>query len=317
MSDLTASRAFGATGLECSTIGVGTAAWGESAALYGLVVPEEDAIRIALDVFESPIRVLDTSNNYGDGESERRIGLAIAERGGLPDGFLLQTKLDRDPVSNSFDPDRMWRSLDESLRRLGVDRVPVLYLHDPENSTFEDLMAPGGPVDALVQMRDRGFANHIGISGGPAGLLTRFVETGVFEAVVTHNRYTLLDETAGSLIDAAAARGLAVLNAAVYGGGLLSTWPRSTDRYHYRTASAAVLSAVDAMGAACLRHGVPLAAAALQHAAARDGVSTVIVGLVTPEQVRQTSEYLTVDISPELWAELRSLQPGPAHWIGD
>lgn len=251
------SRVLGRTGLSVSPICIGTAAWGVSSPVHGLTVPEEDAVQLTLAAFDSPVTFIDTSNNYGDGESERRIGLAVRRAGGVPDGFVIQTKLDRDPETDSFDPDRMRRSLDESLDRLGIDRVPILHLHDPEHIGFEAAMAPGGPIEVLQALRDEGYADFIGISGGPARMLTRFVETGVFDVLITHNRATLVDRTADALLDAASAARIGVVNAAIYGGGILASWPRTSDRYHYAPAAREMLAAIDAMGAACERHGVP------------------------------------------------------------
>ncbi|WP_309103829.1 aldo/keto reductase [Microbacterium sp.] len=315
--DITADRVeLGRTGLLVSPVCIGTAAWGVASPIHGLTVSEEDAVSTVRAALASPINFLDTSNNYGDGESERRIGVALAQTG-VPEGFVVQTKLDRDPVTGSFDGDRMRRSLEESLTRLGLSRVPLLYLHDPEHITFEQAMAPGGPVETLAALRDEGYADHIGISGGPAKLLKRFVETGLFEALITHNRFTLVDRTADELISVAADAGLGVINAAVYGGGILSAWPRTTDNYHYRPAPDDVLQAVDAMGRACERHGVPLIAAALQTSTRDPRIHSTICGMVSPSQLEDTIAQLAVTIPDDLWDELDSLRPAPETWIDD
>ncbi|WP_395243956.1 aldo/keto reductase [Agromyces sp. MMS24-K17] len=307
---------LGRTGLEVAPVTIGTAAWGTSSPVHGLVVPEADAIATVRAAFDGPLNLVDTSNNYGDGESERRIGAALAGVS-VPEGFLVQTKLDRDPETGSFDGDRMRRSLEESLERLGLERVPLLFLHDPEHISFEEAVAPGGAVDTLVALRDAGWADAIGISGGPTRLLRRFVDLGVFDALITHNRFTLVDRTADDLIDAAYAAGLGVQNAAVYGGGILSTWPRRSDTYHYAPAPAPVLAAVDAMGAACARHGVPLIAAALQSSTRDPRIHTTICGMVNPAQVADTVAMLDIVVPDELWDELDRLRPDRSTWIDD
>lgn len=307
---------LGRTGLQVSPVTVGSAAWGVTSPDHGLSVSEDDAIATALAAFDGPLSVLDTSNNYGSGESERRIGLALARRT-PPAGFVVQTKLDRDPRTGSFSVDRMRRSLEESLDRLGLDRLPLLFLHDPEHISFDEAMAEGGPVEALLGMRDEGIVDHVGIAGGPASLLRRFVDTGLFDALITHNRFTLVDRTADELLSAASAAGLGVFNAAVYGGGLLSAWPRTSDRYAYGTASPALLAAVDAMGAACDRHGVPLIAAALQVSVRDPRIHSTICGMVSPEQLDETVRLLDVEIPDELWHELDALRPHRSTWIDD
>lgn len=308
---------LGRTGLAVSPLCLGTAAWGVSSPVHGLTVPEEDAVQLTLAAFDSPVNFIDTSNNYGAGESERRLGLAVRQAGGVPDGFVIQTKLDRDPTTDSFDPDRMRRSLDESLERLGIDRVPILHLHDPEHIGFDAAMAPGGPVEVLQALRDEGYADFIGISGGPAQMLTRFVETGVFDVLITHNRATLVDRTADSLLDAAATAGLGVVNAAIYGGGILAAWPRTSDRYHYAPAAPALLAAIDAMGAACERHGVPLIVAALQSSLRDPRIHSTVCGLVMPAQLDETVRMAETVVPDELWDELDALRPPRELWIDD
>lgn len=316
-STLTDLAILGRTGLAVSRVCVGTAAWGVSSPVHGLVVPEETAVATTLRAFEGPLNFLDTSNNYGDGESERRIGEAVRRAGGVPDGFIVQTKLDRDPQTDSFDRDRMRRSLDESLERLALERVPILYLHDPEHIGFDAALADGGPVETLLALRDEGYADHVGISGGPATMLTEFVETGLFDALITHNRFTLVDRTADSLLDAAAEHGVGVVNAAVYGGGILASWPRRTDKYHYAQAPAPVLAAIDAMGEACARYGVPLIAAALQTSLRDPRIHSTICGLVSPAQLDETLELAAIEIPTDLWTELDALRPSRETWIGD
>ncbi|MFS0866245.1 aldo/keto reductase [Microbacterium sp. 179-B 1A2 NHS] len=307
---------LGRTGLSVSPVCVGTAAWGVISPEHELSVPEDAAIATVHAMLRSPVNFLDTSNNYGGGESERRIGVAL-QQSGIPDDLVLQTKLDRDPDTGSFGADRMRRSFDESRERLGDATVHVAYLHDPEHIGFEAAMAPGGPVDALLALRDEGAVAHIGISGGPTRMLRRFVETGLFDALITHNRYTLIDRTADELLTVAADAGLGVLNAAVYGGGVLSRAPRVTDRYAYRAASHDVLSAIDDIGAACERRGVPLLAAALQFSTRDPRIHSTICGMVSPDQLAQTLDLLDIDIPPELWDEIDELVPGRDSWIND
>ncbi|MBF4572007.1 aldo/keto reductase [Herbiconiux sp. VKM Ac-1786] len=308
---------LGRTGLTVSNLCVGTAAWGVSSPVHGLAVPEEVAVATARRAFEGPFTILDTSNEYGAGESERRVGLAVREAGGLPEGFVVQTKLDRDPVTGSFDGERMRASLAESLERLGLPRVPLLHLHDPEHIGFDAAMASGGPVEALRRMRDEGLVDSIGISGGPASMLLRFVETGLFDALITHNRFTLVDRTADRLLQAAHDAGLGVMNAAVYGGGILAHHPRRSDRYHYGPASAELLAAVDAMGAACERAGVPLIAAALQFSTRDPRIHSTICGVVSPGQLDEAVELATLEIPAELWDELEALAPPAGSWLND
>jgi D-threo-aldose 1-dehydrogenase len=142
-------------------------------------------------------------------------------------------------------------------------------------------------------------------------LMIRFVETGLFEAVITHNRYTLVNRTASPLLDAAAVRGVAALNAAPYGSGILAKGPDAYARYEYREAPQEMVKRVRAMERACGEFGVPLAAAALQFSLRDPRVVSTIVGMSRPERVEQTLELAAHPIPDELWSRLDSLaSPG-------
>lgn len=155
---------------------------------------DPDALADAL--IASPLGGVDTSNNYAEGRSEALLGAAIARAGGLPAGKLVSSKADTDPVTGVFDGDRVRRSLDESLQRLGLDRLPLYQLHDPYGLTLAEAMAPGGAVAALLAARDEGVIGAIGIASGTMAQVHGYVETGAFDAVLSHNRYTLVDRTA-------------------------------------------------------------------------------------------------------------------------
>ncbi len=127
----------------------------------------------------------------------------------------------------------MRASVRESLDRLGLDRLQLVNLHDPERMTFAEATGPGGAVEALIELRDQGAIDLIGVAGGPIKLMLDYVGLDVFNAVISHNRYTLVDQSAEPLIDATASRGMAFLNAAPYGGGMLVRGPDVVPTYRY------------------------------------------------------------------------------------
>jgi D-threo-aldose 1-dehydrogenase len=309
-------RELGRTGLAVTPICFGTSPLASMAFLYGYAVEEERAIATVLAAFDSPVNFLDTSNGYGeDGLAERRIGSAIRRSGGLPADVVLATKVDPDPRTGDFSGDRVRASLEESLERLGVDRIALLHLHDPERISFEEGIAPGGPLAALVDLRERGLAEHLGVAGGPVGLLRQYLETGEFEVVLSHNRYTLLDRSAEPLFRYAAERGLGVLNAAPYGGGMLSKGPSVQQNYAYGSRDDRIRQAAEAMEAACRRYEVPLAAAALQFSMRSELIESTVVGVSSPERISQTIGLAGVDIPDELWPELEQATPPPELWL--
>ena len=309
MMDPASRRPLGSTGLSVSPVCVGCAPLGNMPATFEYSVSEQRAYETLRVVFQSPLNFLDTAASYGDGESERRIGETLKQFGGLPEGCVLATKADRDLESGDFSGEQMKRSVERSLRLLGLDRLQLVYLHDPEHETYEHMMAPGGPVEVLLDLKDEGIIEHVGVAGGPIDLMIRFVETDLFEAVITHNRYTLVNRTAEPLLDVAAQRGVAALNAAPYGSGILAKGPDAYARYEYKEAPQEMVERVRAMEQECRELGVPLAAAALQFSLRDPRVVSTVVGLSRPERVDQTIELATHPVPDELWERLDALAP--------
>jgi D-threo-aldose 1-dehydrogenase len=307
-------RVLGRTGLSVSPICLGTAGWASASTKTYFPSPEESAATFDASI-EAGINYLDTSNNYGGGESEVRLGRIIAERGGLPEGFVLQTKLDRDMTTDDFSAARMRTSLEESLTRLGLDRLPLLFLHDPENADFAQITEPGGPLDFLVDLKREGVVGAIGVAGGRIDYLIDLLDLDVMDAVITHNRFTLVDRSAEPLIDRARELGVGVVNGAPFGGGLLAAHPRTTSRYHYHEANAAVVAAADSIGALLDSQGIPIAAAAVQLSVRDPRIDATLTGLLTPAHVADLERLLDHEIAPSVWEELDSLLPDPEHWI--
>jgi D-threo-aldose 1-dehydrogenase len=302
---------LGSGGLRVAPLCLGTSGWG------ALRDGETDADREARTaplarrvlVDDPQLNVVDTSNIYGHGEAEKTIGRVIRAAGGLPADRVVLTKLDRDEHTGAFDTAQMWRSVEESRERLGLEQIQVLFLHDPEHIGYDAAMADGGVVDALVQMKERGIAASIGISGGPVPMLQQFVDTGLFDHIISHNRFTLIDRSATALYESAKSRGMGVVNAAPYGGGALSGRPGSQTRYGYREAPDVVRASLAAMADACADAGVPLSAAALQFSMRSPLVDTTIVGTSSADRFDASIADAAADIPAELWARLDGLAP--------
>src|SRR6266699_3364986 len=302
-----ALRPLGSTGLLVTPICIGTAPLGNMPETVPYEVPEERALATIRAFFASPLNFLDTAASYGDGESERRIGIVLRERGGLPPGFVLATKADRDLQTGAFTGAQMRHSVERSLRLLGLEQLQLAYLHDPEHIPFEEAMQPGGPVEVLQQCKEEGLIAHLGVAGGPIDMMIRFVETGLFEAAISHNRFTLLNREAEPLWDVCARRGVAAVNAAPYGSGILAKGPSVYPRYMYHQASPQLLRRAGQMEEACERHGLPLAAAALQFSLRDARITSTIVGMTRPERLAETLKLAQQPIPDELWAELDSI----------
>ncbi|MFY1687232.1 aldo/keto reductase [Plantactinospora sp. WMMB782] len=308
-------RPLGATGLRVTPVCVGGGPLGSMPALFGYDVSAERGTETALAALTGPFNFLDTAAGYSDGESERRIGAALRRIGGVPDGFVLATKVDRDFETGDFSGEQMRRSAEGSLERLGLDRLPLVYLHDPEHISFEQGMAPGGPVETLLDLRRQGVIEHLGVAGGPVELMARYLRTGHFAALITHNRWTLVDRSAGDLIDEAVSLGVGVVNAAPFASGILAKGPDRFTRYAYRDADAATLERIRAMEAACTAHGVPLAAAALQFSLRDPRITSTIVGVSRPERIAETARLAGWEVPDQLWDELAPLTAPRESWL--
>src|SRR5205807_7386051 len=272
-----ALRLLGSTGLQVTPICIGSAPLGSMPETFTYEVPEERALATVRAFFAGPFNFLDTAASYGDGESERRLGIVLRELGGLPSRFVLASKADRDLHTGDFSGEQMRRSVERSLRLLGLNQLQLLYLHDPEHTTFEQAMSAGGPVEILQRCQQEGLIAHLGVAGGPIDLMRRFVETGIFEAAISHNRYTLLNTEADAFWDVCLNYGVAAVNAAPYGSGILAKGPDAYPRYMYQDAPQSMLTRAQQMEAICQRYGVPLGAAALQSSLRALRITSTIV----------------------------------------
>ena len=276
-------------------------------AAYGYEVGEERAIATVSRVLESPVRFLDTSNEYSDGESERRIGAAIRRAGGLPDDFVLATKADPERGGASFTGQRVHEAFRESAERLGVERFGVYHLHDPERFEFEDMVGPAGAVAAMAELKRDGLVDAIGVAGGDITEMYRYVDTGVFDVLLNHNQYTLLDRSAGPLIDHALAAGLSFVNAAPYASGVLAKPAAAKPHYMYGPPSREVVEMTGRLRDLCAGRDVSLAALALQFSTRDQRISSTVVGVSTPERVDELVANESIDIPAELWEQVGEL----------
>ena len=286
---------------------------GSNPSAFGYEVPPEQAVELVEGVLASPIRVIDTANGYSGGDSERRIGSAIAHFGGLPRDYLIVTKVDA--LGSDFSGARVRDSVRESRERLGLDTLPLVHLHDPEFFDSRDLMGPGGAVEALVQLREEGEIQHIGVAGGGTRAISRYLDSGVFEAVLVHNRWSLVDRSAAGLIQRAADDGLGVINAAVYGGGILANPHGGSASYGYQPASPATLRAIARMTQACERYGTDLATAALQFSLKDPRIHLTVVGVSKPERLEGVLTAANAELPDDLWLELETLLPEASNWL--
>jgi D-threo-aldose 1-dehydrogenase len=198
--------------------------------------------------------------------------------------------------------------LEESLSALGVDRIQLLHLHDPEHAaSLAEATAKDGPIAELFRMKEEGLAEAVGLAAGNVDVMMPILRDWDFDALITHNRFTLANRNAEPMMDFAVSKGTAVLNAAPYAGGVLAKGADSYKRYVYQEATDEALDPIRRIEDICAKHGIPPGAAALQFSMRDPRVTSTICGVSKPERVRQTLEWAAWPIPDAAWEELLAL----------
>lgn len=310
------TRPLGRTGLAVTELAFGGAAIGN----LGQAVSDEDAAGAVNRAWELGIRLFDTAPHYGLGLSERRLGAALAMR--PRDEFVVSTKVGRllrpNPTPHGSDlspggfavPDtltRVWdlsadgvrRSLEESLERLGLDRVDIVYVHDPDDAVDQAITHT---IPALAELRDQGLVRAIGVGMNQWEAPLRIVREADVDVVMLAGRWTLLDRTGEPLLAACRERGVAVVAAAPFNSGILARpWPADDARYNYGIAPSDTLRRARELAALCERAGTELPHVALQFPLRHPAVAAVVAGMRSPAEVTSAVSGLHASISPELW----------------
>jgi D-threo-aldose 1-dehydrogenase len=294
-------RQLGESGVTVSAVSVGTSPLGGMPETYGYDVAEDQAIATVKKFARSGMSLIDTSNEYGAGESERRIGIALAESAPLRPDLVVATKADPERAAPTFDATRVRASFQESAARLGLSHIPIYHLHDPERYDFESMSAPGGAIEGMLQLKEEGLVGHIGVAGGDIQQMFRYVDTGAFDILLNHSKYNLIDRTANDLIDHAVQAGLHYFNAAPYASGMFAKSPTERPRYQYREPSAEIVKTTQWLHDECARYDLPLAALALQFSTRDPRITTTIVGVSTPARVDALERNEAIEIPTELW----------------
>jgi D-threo-aldose 1-dehydrogenase len=308
MQTLVDKVSLGRSGVSVTRLCFGLAPLGSMPDTYGYDVAAEQARETVRAIFDSPVNFLDTSRNYGFGRSEERIGEVVRERGGLPPGFVISSKLDRDMNTGLFDGTRARQSLEESLKALNVERIQLLHVHDPEYaSMLSDVTGSNGALAELFRMKEEGLAEAVGLAAGRVDIMMPLLRDWDFDALITHNRFTLANRNAEEMIDYAQERGITVLNAAPYAGGVLAKGTALHARYVYQEASRPMLEPIARIEQVCAKHGIPPGAAALQFSMRDKRIASTICGISRPERVRETLDWMLYPIPQQAWDALLAL----------
>jgi len=317
-------NALGDTGVMVSELGFGGSTIGN---LYR-AVDDDTALAATAAAWEEGIRYFDTAPHYGLGLSERRLGRAL--QGRPRDKYTLSTKVGRLLAPNpsptgsdledggfavpddlvrlrSYTRDGVLRSIESSLERLGLDRIDIAYIHDPEDY-MDAAVAEAAPT--LADLRDQGVLGAVGAGMNYVEPLRRFVAETDVDVVMVAGRWTLVDQRAQPLLDDCCEAGVGVVVAAPFNSGLLARQePAPDSMFDYDIVPVDVLDVARACARACERRRVELPAAALQFPLRHPAVASVVTGMRTPAQVQASAAWITMGIDARLWNEL----PTPAR----
>jgi len=315
------ARKLGNTELEVSELGFGAAQIGN------LHSPVDDATALGAveAAWEAGVRYFDTAPHYGLGLSERRLGAALATK--ARGDFAVSTKVGRLLVPNTapvgsdlaaggfavpdeltrqldYSADGVRRSLEESLGRLGLDRVDIVYVHDPDDPAHLAQTLKEA-IPALCKLRDEGAVGAVGAGMNYWQPLFRIVKESDVDAVMLAGRWTLLDRSGEPLLELCEERGVSVVAAAPFNSGLLARpWPEEGALWNYAPAPGELLAKARALAEVCRRHGISLPAAALQFPLRHPAVASVVAGMRTSAQARECAANAGATIPEAVWAEL-------------
>lgn len=313
---------LGRTRLRVTRMGLGSAPLGN---LY-TPVDELQAQQVVEAAYERGIGFYDTAPLYGYGLAESRLGGVL--RAKPRDSFTIATKVGRllqegrepDPSQFfegepfyvgtpavapvfEFSYEGVLRSLEESLARLGLDRVDVVHIHDPDDHHDE---AVAGAFRALARLRSEGVIGAVGCGMNQAEMLARLAEEADFDCFLLAGRYTLLDQSGLTrLLPICAARGIAIIIGGVYNSGLLAD-PRPGARFNYTPAPEHLVERARRLAAVCENHGTSLKAAAVQFPFGHSAVASVLVGCRTVAELEESLAAFEADVPAGLWSQLKA-----------
>lgn len=305
MNDLP-TRTLGKTGIEVTTLGVGCAWLGRRA---DGSIDEETGLAAILAALDSGVRLIDTASLYAEGTAERVVGQALRERPALAHEVVIETKV-RDVRDFGYTGAETRRSVETSLKRLGLDHIPLIFIHDPAAGIFDRVMGPRGALSMLRQLQSEGLVGHVGIASNNPWDNAPYIESGEFEAAVVPDAYSLLTQVALERMFPAAARfGMGVVVATPLERGLLATGTRAAraEDHINRQFTPRVLSHVERLETLCADHGISLLAAALQFVVRHPVVSTTVPAARRPEQAIANADAMRESIPDAFWHQLEPL----------
>jgi len=289
------------------------------------VAHDDAAMNAIRSAYEAKVRYFDTAPMYGFGKSERLYGSVLKHQ--PRDSFVLSTKVGRlivagEPTPESEDTpfveidnaysifdysrDGVLRSLEESRRRLGIDRIDIVYIHDPDvNDSYKQALREAFP--ALAELKRQGIISAIGVGMNQAEMLCDFAKNADFDCFLLAGRYTLLDQIAlKELLPLCQKKNISIIIGGAYNSGILATGAIEGAHYNYAPAPPEIMEKTRKIEAVCARHKIPMKAAALQFPFGHPTVVSNIPGVKTKERFEENLSLFAYPIPADFWAELKA-----------
>ena len=271
-------------------------------------VDRELGVETLVAAIDAGCTFFDTAALYGNSVSETMIGEALRQRPAAKDEIIITTKAGRTHEFYDYSFDFILRSVNDSLERMGVASVDILYIHDAMNQPMDKVLAGDGALGALRHLQKQGLLRHIGTAANDPPTNLRYIKTGEFDAAVIADSWSLINRTAEQgLFAAAAAHDVGLVAATPLERSLLVTGPQPDTQYLNRFFDRACLDHVSAIKALCGRYAAPMVAVALQWCTRHPQVASTIPGARVPHEAKSSMAAAQLDIPQALWVELEPL----------
>jgi D-threo-aldose 1-dehydrogenase len=305
---------IGSTGITTSKLALGT--WGIGKAAPAASMGEDDApvIEVLEAAFASGINYLDSAEMY---QNEERLGRLLTQVSNVPDDLVIASKYGR----NDFTADGFRRSAEQTLRDLHLEKIPLMFIHDPrDENDMSIVLGKGGALEGLRKLQEEGLVGAIGVATGTLGPLQLTVQSGEFDVIQFPRLYTLVNRAAktSGLLDAAKAKGMGTMLAAPFTGNILATGVRGVEKplYAYWPAQPEVIEAVGRMQDRADELGLTIAQAAVAFVATEPLIDAAVVGVRSPAELQMNVASLETGVTR---ADLESIAEAGTvdeHFLG-
>lgn len=310
------TKILGRTGIELPIVGLGTAFIGIPSPEKTLkqykdspnAVDEQLGVETLITALDAGCTFFDTAQLYGRTISEKIIRLAFEQRPDLKETCLVTTKVGRRYEGYDYSFDAIVRHTYESLERLGLEQLEIVYIHDAMGVPMKDVMAKDGALGALRHLQNQGVVQFVGTAANNPETNIEYIKTGEFDAAVIADSWSLINQMAlDEVFPAAEKHNVGLVTATPIERGLLVTGPVEGTEYLARNFSQECLDHVAKIQQLCNDYNIPMIAVALQWCTRHPLVASTIPGARLPDEAKISMNAAQIEIPDNFWADLEPL----------